>query len=63
MNATGSFVDDYAKDGLRTLYLAKKTIGEKEYNHWNREFEKAMLTTQGREEAVANTNEKIESNL
>jgi hypothetical protein len=43
--------------------LAKKTIGEDEYNNWNREFEKAMLTTQGREEAVANTNEKIESNL
>jgi hypothetical protein len=31
MEETGKFVDDFAKEGLRTLYLAKKTIGEREY--------------------------------
>lgn len=45
MDSTGEFVDEFAKEGLRTLYLAKKTIGENEYKNWNKEFEKAMLST------------------
>lgn len=60
---TARFVEEYAKDGLRTLYLAKREIGIEEYEEWNKEAEKAMLVTQGREEKVAAVNEKIEKDL
>lgn len=32
---TDKFVDDYAKDGLRTLFLGKKLIDPNDYNVWN----------------------------
>ena len=31
-------VDDFAEEGLRTLYLAERTIEEGEYKAWNEEF-------------------------
>lgn len=32
---TEQFVEDYAKDGLRTLYLAQRYLDEDEYHDWN----------------------------
>jgi len=39
VNDTEKFVDDYAKDGLRTLFLGRKTIEPDEYEAWNKKFE------------------------
>lgn len=57
---TADFVEDYAKDGLRTLYLAKKTIDEDTYNNWNELQKKASTELKNREEAVAKVNDMIE---
>lgn len=32
---TKKYVDFFADQGLRTLYLAEKTIGDQEYEEWN----------------------------
>ena len=34
---TEEFVNAYAKEGLRTLYLAETILDENEYNTWNEE--------------------------
>lgn len=35
---TGSFLDEYAKDGLRTLLLVEKTMSQSDYDAWNKKF-------------------------
>jgi len=35
------FVEEFAKEGLRTLYLGNKTILQEDYDDWNVKFEKA----------------------
>jgi len=32
---TKSFIEDYAKSGLRTLMLAQREISEQEYDQWS----------------------------
>lgn len=39
VNDTEKYVDEYAKDGLRTLFLGRKTIEPNEYEAWNEKFE------------------------
>lgn len=56
VNATDAFVEEYAKDGLRTLFLGKKFIDEDTYNDWNAEYIKASNTIGNREEAVSKVN-------
>ena len=63
LSQTEKFVDDYAKDGLRTLYLGKRIINEYEYGPWAQEKEQAMLATKNREEQVSAVDAKIEQNI
>jgi magnesium-transporting ATPase (P-type) len=56
-------VDEFATEGLRTLYLAQKTLDENEYQHWNEEAEAAKLETKDRETKVAEVDSKIELEL
>lgn len=39
VNKTEEFVDEYAKGGLRTLFLGRKTIDPYDYEAWNKKFE------------------------
>lgn len=57
---TEKFVDDYAKDGLRTLFLGKKEIQRNDYDAWNKKFEQAQLSTVNREAEMAKVNGEIE---
>lgn len=34
LKKTEEFVEDYAKEGLRTLFLAQKKLERDEYNQW-----------------------------
>lgn len=43
--------------------MAKKYIDGQEFNTWFAEFNKALLTIDGRDEAVAEVTEKIEKDL
>ena len=61
--ATQGFVDNFAQEGLRTLFLAEKYLDEAEYEKWSEESRKAKLVVNNREEAVAAVDEKIETDL
>lgn len=60
---TMDLVENYAREGLRTLLLAQKKITLNEYIQWNQLFETAMQSVNNREEEVALVNDKMESNL
>ena len=49
---TQGYLDAYAKEGLRTLLIASKTLSEKEYENWNKKYMKA--STQVNKEAAIN---------
>jgi phospholipid-transporting ATPase len=56
-------VDEYAQEGLRTLFLAEKFIDEETYSSWLKESNAAKLEINNREEKVAAVDEKIEIEL
>ena len=63
LSKTQEYVDLYAEEGLRTLFLAEKIIDEATYEKWSAEAEAAKLEIHNREEAVAAVDEKIETDL
>jgi magnesium-transporting ATPase (P-type) len=42
LEKTKEYVDGYAEEGLRTLFLAKKKLTSSEYYQWNALFEDAL---------------------
>lgn len=56
-------MDDYAKEGLRTLLFAQKTLGQAEYNHWAQDHLNASLSLANREEMLENVAEYIEQDF
>lgn len=46
---TFKFMDDYAKDGLRTLLFVEKIISEEEYEDWMLQYNRASLSMVERE--------------
>lgn len=57
------YVDQFAEEGLRTLFLAQRKLSNQEYIDWNARFESAMQTVTNRDDAVARVNEEIERDL
>lgn len=57
---TQPIVDDFARIGLRTLYLAERTIPQSEYDTWAEKARLAKLEITNREEAVARVDGEIE---
>jgi len=53
-------LDNYAKEGLRTLLVGEKTLSEEEYDAWNEEYKSAMLNFSNREVMLARAAEKLE---
>ena len=43
-------MDEYAREGLRTLLLASKRMSRLEYNEWSRLYQEASLCVNGRDE-------------
>jgi magnesium-transporting ATPase (P-type) len=60
---TFHFMNDYAKDGLRTLLFVEKMISEDEYSDWMLEYNKANLSLHNRDEEVELVCKKIETNF
>ena len=56
-------MDNFAAQGLRTLFLAQKYIDEDTYQKWSEESKTAKLALVNREERVAAVDEKIETDL
>lgn len=60
---TTEYVEEYALDGLRTLFLAEKYLDEEVFQNWLQEKEEAKLAVVDREEKLAAVDEKIETDL
>ena len=60
---TQQYVDEFAKTGLRTLFLAEKYLDEQTYSEWNQKAEKAKLEVVDREDKVAAVDELIEKEM
>ena len=60
---TLSAVDECARIGLRTLFLAEKILDDQEYQAWNEKAEAARLVIKGRDEAIAEVDEIIEKEM
>jgi magnesium-transporting ATPase (P-type) len=50
---TKEYVDAFAEEGLRTLFLAKRYLEQNEYLKWNALFEDALQKVVNRDEEVA----------
>ena len=57
---TVSFIENYSKEGLRTLLIAEKEISIDEYNRWNKLYVQAQTSAFNREERVDEVSELIE---
>ncbi|KAK5114682.1 hypothetical protein LTR62_002255 [Meristemomyces frigidus] len=58
---TAEHLEMFAREGLRTLCIAQRELGEEEYQRWNKEHDLAAAAVVDREEkldAVANTIER-----
>ena len=60
---TNDFLEQYAQDGLRTLLIAEKEIGEVEYREWSLKYKQAQAAVYKREEQVEEVCALIERDL
>ncbi|CAJ0755549.1 16631_t:CDS:10 [Entrophospora sp. SA101] len=60
---TAEHLEEFAKEGLRTLCLGYAEIDPQEYQNWDMEYKKASTALENREKEVAKVADKIESNL
>lgn len=60
---TQPIVDDFARIGLRTLYLAEKIVSTEEYEAWNKKSEQSKLEVVDREDKIAAVDGEIEQQL
>uniref|UniRef100_A0A9J7XBU0 Phospholipid-transporting ATPase n=2 Tax=Cyprinus carpio TaxID=7962 RepID=A0A9J7XBU0_CYPCA len=63
MERTQRNLDQYAREGLRTLCVAKKVLEEQEYEAWLKRHEYAETSIENREELLLESAERLETNL
>ncbi|XP_060728185.1 probable phospholipid-transporting ATPase VD isoform X2 [Tachysurus vachellii] len=63
MKRTQRHLDDYAKEGLRTLCVAKRVLQEVEYKAWLTEHAFAETSIENREELLLESAQRLETNL
>lgn len=56
-------LEEFGKEGLRTLMLAQREVENEEYRLWSQEYNKAATSMQNREKLVEDMQDKIEINL
>jgi phospholipid-translocating ATPase len=61
--STAEHLEMFAREGLRTLCIARRTLSEDEYQLWNREYELAAAAVQDREEKLERVSDMIEQDL
>uniref|UniRef100_A0A671X9D3 Phospholipid-transporting ATPase n=1 Tax=Sparus aurata TaxID=8175 RepID=A0A671X9D3_SPAAU len=60
---TQKHLDSYAREGLRTLCIAKKVLEEEEYEVWLKRHLLAESSIENREELLLDSAERLETNL
>ncbi|KAM9477380.1 phospholipid-transporting ATPase VD isoform 2-T3 [Clarias gariepinus] len=63
MKRTQRHLDEYAKEGLRTLCVAKRVLQEAEYKAWLTEHAFAETSIENREELLIESAQRLETNL
>lgn len=56
-------LEDFGKEGLRTLMLAQRTITQEEYAKWEEEYSKALTSMTDREQKIEDQQDLIEVEL
>ncbi|TFK36361.1 hypothetical protein BDQ12DRAFT_686784 [Crucibulum laeve] len=62
-NVTERHLDEFASQGLRTLTLAYKVIGEEEYAAWSERYHEATVAMDDREKKVEAVSNELEQDL
>ncbi|XP_024882501.1 probable phospholipid-transporting ATPase VD [Temnothorax curvispinosus] len=57
------YLQSYARQGLRTLVMAKKTLTAQEYETWRQKHDEAELATENRERRIRDSYAMLESHL
>lgn len=60
---TAEHLEMFAREGLRTLCIAQRELGEEEYQIWNKEHDLAAAAIQDREEKLELVSDAIERDL
>jgi phospholipid-translocating ATPase len=60
---TGSHLDEFASEGLRTLTLAYKVISEAEYETWSRRYQEASVALEDRDQKIEEICNELEQDL
>jgi phospholipid-transporting ATPase len=60
---TNAFLEDYAKEGLRTLLLVEKVMTQAEYDAWQAKYVEASMSVFGREEKIDKVAVELEKNF
>uniref|UniRef100_A0A674BG34 Phospholipid-transporting ATPase n=1 Tax=Salmo trutta TaxID=8032 RepID=A0A674BG34_SALTR len=60
---TQKHLDNYAREGLRTLCIAKKVLEEEEYEIWLKRHAFAETSIENREELLLESAQRLETNL
>ncbi|KAJ5595575.1 uncharacterized protein N7459_001783 [Penicillium hispanicum] len=60
---TAEHLEEYAKEGLRTLCIADRLLSEEEYQAWNKEHDVAAAAITDREEKLEKVSSAIEQHL
>jgi magnesium-transporting ATPase (P-type) len=64
IDQTNSYLNSFAKKGLRTLLIATKKIKEQDYREWSVKYAKAMTSTlRNKEKQINELSEFIEKDL
>lgn len=61
--STAEHLEMFAREGLRTLCIARRILSEDEYQVWNKEYELAAAAVQDREEKLERVSDMIEQDL
>lgn len=60
---TAEHLEEYAKEGLRTLCIADKLLDEDEYHKWNKEHDVAAAAIENREDKLEAVSSAMEQDL
>lgn len=60
---TDLHLEQYAKDGLRTLLIAERVLDPETYLAWEKRYYEASIALEGRDEKIDQAAEEIEVKL
>lgn len=63
INTTQQHINNYSKEGLRILVMAKRVLAQHQYDEWFRKHQEAELAADNLERKIRDSQNSIECNL